>query len=107
MFGFQPIAFGKDVVIIECDGAPSFSSPPPFSSLEGSSIDYDFNNNLNNDPQNNPTSWSYTGLPPGITGNTSTGHAAGTFSAFGSYSVTVTAINDCGSADLSFTWLVE
>jgi GH25 family lysozyme M1 (1,4-beta-N-acetylmuramidase) len=53
--------------------------------------------------------FSATGLPPGLTLNSSTGRVTGTASATGSYPVTITATNPVSSAaaSASFTWLVH
>ena len=46
------------------------------------------------------TEWSWTGLPPGVTVNTSTGAITGPATNTGVYLATVTATNDSGSASL-------
>src|SRR5439155_26269536 len=54
---------------------------------------------------NNPTSYNATGLPPGLSVNTSTGLISGTPTTAGTYSVTISATNagSTGSATLTLT----
>jgi hypothetical protein len=54
---------------------------------------------------NNPTSFNATGLPPGLTVNTSTGLISGTPTTAGTYTVTISATNagGTGSATLTIT----
>ncbi len=54
------------------------------------------------------SSWSATGLPPGLGINTTTGQVTGTPTAAGTYSVTLTATDSAGfSGSASFTWAVS
>ena len=57
----------------------------------------------------NPTSWSATGLPPGITFNTKTGVFSGIANAAnkitGPYTVTVTATNAAGVSEKSYVYI--
>ena len=53
-----------------------------------------------------PASYSQTGLPPGLTFNTTTGAITGTPSAPGSYIVQITATNSAGSTTTSLTIVV-
>lgn len=46
--------------------------------------------------------WSATSLPSGVTINSSTGFLVGTVSAAGTYNISVTATNGCGSATCTF-----
>ena len=55
-----------------------------------------------------PYTWSATGLPPGVSINSSTGQLSGTLSTAGSYSVTVSATDSASkSGSTSFTWTVS
>jgi len=55
----------------------------------------------------NGATWSATGLPPGLSINTSAGFISGTPNAAGAYSVTSTAANGCGSSSCTFTFQVD
>ncbi|WBB71973.1 Ig domain-containing protein [Micromonospora sp. WMMD1128] len=50
--------------------------------------------------------WSATGLPPGLTIDSSTGRISGTLSTIGTYNVTVTA-DGGGQGSTTFTWSVR
>lgn len=106
MFGFQPIAFNSGTSIPTCNNPPNFGTFIPIANVEGDSVNYDFNDDITGSPLDDATSWTFSGLPTGVTGNTVTGVASGTATTPGSYSVTVTAFNDCGSDELTFTWEV-
>lgn len=55
-----------------------------------------------------PYSWSATGLPPGLTVNTSTGQITGTPTTAGSYSVTATATDSVtASGSTTFNWTIN
>jgi len=51
--------------------------------------------------------FSATGLPDGLSIDPTTGVISGTLTNNGNFNVTVTATNDCGSADISFVWNVS
>lgn len=55
-----------------------------------------------------PTTWSATGLPPGLTLNPTSGLVSGTATATGTYSVTATVTDARGAtANRTFTWTVN
>ena len=59
------------------------------------------------DPDGDTLTWTYSGLPPGLTFSSSTGLVNGTPSTVGSYGVTVTVSDGNGGSDSSgFTWNV-
>jgi hypothetical protein len=64
---------------------------------------------LATDPDNDPLTYSATGLPPGLTINPTTGVISGTisFTATGIYTVTVTASDGSLSDSKTFTWKVS
>jgi hypothetical protein len=53
-----------------------------------------------------PTSYTATGLPPGLTLNPLTGEINGTPTASGTYTVTITATNSSGTSTFTLTWVV-
>jgi phosphatidylinositol-3-phosphatase len=79
--------------------APSITSASSATATVGSPFRYQIT------ASNSPTSYGATGLPSGLTPNTTTGLISGTPSANGSYSVTLKATNGSGtgSATLALT----
>jgi hypothetical protein len=58
------------------------------------------------DPDGGSLTFTHTGLPPGLTMNSTTGRISGTPSAAGSYNVTVFVADNLASVSRSFTWTV-
>src|SRR5439155_21188355 len=56
---------------------------------------------------NNPTSYNATGLPPGLSVNTSTGLISGTPTTAGTYSVTISATNAGGTGSATLTLTIK
>jgi hypothetical protein len=83
-------------------GGPAVSNPGNQSSTVGTAV------TLNNSASGGtpPYTWSATGLPPGLSINSSSGQVTGTPTTAGSYSVTITATGG-GSGSASFTWTVN
>ncbi|HCT76755.1 MAG TPA: hypothetical protein DGG94_15960 [Micromonosporaceae bacterium] len=83
-------------------GGPTVANPGNQISTVGTAV------TLNNSASGGtpPYSWSATGLPPGLSINSSTGQVTGTPSTAGSYNVTITATGG-GSGSASFTWTVN
>jgi hypothetical protein len=77
--------------------APVITSPTTASGTVGQSFSYQITAN------NSPTSFGATGLPAGLTVNTSTGLISGTPSSAGSSTVTITAINSAGTGNGTVT----
>ncbi len=83
-------------------GGPAVANPGNQSSVVGTAV------TLNNSASGGtpPYTWSATGLPPGLSINSSTGQVTGTPTTAGSYNVTITATGG-GSGSTSFTWTVS
>src|SRR5207248_3462033 len=56
---------------------------------------------------NNPTSYSATGLPAGLTVNTTTGLISGTPTTAGTYTVTISATNSGGTGSATLTLTIK
>ncbi len=83
---------------------PILANPGDQSSAGGATVSKQL---LATDANNDPITYSATGLPPGISVNANTGLISGTLgSSSGSYNVTATASDGIASADQSFTWTV-
>jgi len=72
--------------------SPVITPPNPINGRTGAAFTYQITAN------NNPTSYSATGLPPGLSINTTTGLISGTPTAPGIYPVTIGATNSGGAA---------
>jgi hypothetical protein len=95
-------AIGKDAQYCGTPGAPVVANPGNQTSTVGTAV------TLNNSASGGtpPYTWSATGLPAGLSINSSTGQITGTPTTEGTYSVTVTATGG-GSGSASFTWTVN
>ena len=84
--------------------APSITNPGNQSNAVGSAISQQISAT---DPDGDSLTFSATGLPAGLSINSSTGRIQGTVSTAGNYNVTVTANDGNGGTDsASFTWVV-
>ena len=77
--------------------APSLSGSPVVNATVNSSFYYYVS------ASNSPTSYAASGLPAGVTLNTSTGYLSGTITAAGSYPVTISATNASGMSSATLT----
>ncbi len=82
--------------------APTLNQPPNQSGFVGNSATLALSAT---DPENAALTYSATGLPPGLTVNTSTGVISGTLQTAGSYSVTATVSDGSLTASRPFTWI--
>lgn len=101
MYAFQPIAFSR-VEAATCP--PNFGLISSEFSFVDQVISLDFaayNNGCT------ATSWSATGLPTGLSINTSTGLISGICGSVGSFTPNVVATNSAGSDSASFNWTVS
>lgn len=98
-----------DVGFHEFDGVVS-NNPPTVDVVNQTST---VNDSVNyqptaNDPEGQPLTWSASGLPPGLSINTSTGLITGTVTAVGSYPFTVTVSDGVNPpVSDSATWTVN
>src|SRR5207244_11487612 len=76
--------------------------PPPHDTLP---ISVAFSYNIT--ATNNPTSFNATGLPAGLTVNTSTGLISGTPTTAGTYTVTISATNAGGTGSHTLTLTIN
>ncbi|MEM7132366.1 MAG: putative Ig domain-containing protein [Chloroflexota bacterium] len=83
---------------------PTITNPGNQSSPVGSSVTLDISAS---DPDNDPLTYSATGLPNGLTINTGTGRISGAPSTSGTYNVSTTVSDgQGGTATTNFTWTV-
>jgi secreted trypsin-like serine protease len=82
-------------------GGPAVANPGNQNGTVGTAV------TLNNSASGGtpPYTWSATGLPPGLSINSSTGQVTGTPTTAGSFSVTITATGG-GSGSAGFTWTI-
>ena len=78
-------------------GTPVITSATSASGIAGSAFSYQIT------ASNSPTSYGATGLPPGLTVNTSTGLISGTPASGGTSTVTIKATNASGSGSATVT----
>lgn len=81
---------------------PTLNQPPNQSGFVGNSATLALSAT---DPENAALTYSATGLPPGLTVNTSTGVISGTLQTAGSYSVTATVSDGSLTTSRPFTWI--
>ena len=88
-----------DSVSVNIMGNPVMTNTASFSATVGSAVSFQLS------ASNNPTSYAASGLPAGLSVNTTTGLISGTSSAIGTFNATVSATNSIGtgSAPLSIT----
>ncbi len=96
-------AIGKESQYCGTPGAPVVANPGNQSSTVGTAV------TLNNSASGGtpPYTWSATGLPAGLSINSSTGQVTGTPTTAGTSNVTITATGAGLSGSASFTWTVN
>jgi YVTN family beta-propeller protein len=83
--------------------APSVTSPGNQSGTVGAAANVAL---AASDPNNDPLTYSASGLPPGVAISAASGLITGTPTAAGTYSVTVAVTDGYNSASTTFTWSV-
>jgi mono/diheme cytochrome c family protein len=87
----------QSLTVAVSQGAPGISSPTTAAATTGQPFTYQIT------AANSPTSFSATGLPPGLTLDTTTGFITGTPTAGGTYTVTLTASNSSSTTSQVLT----
>ncbi|MCB1275758.1 Ig-like domain-containing protein [Prosthecobacter sp.] len=85
--------------------SPQITSPGNQSSVVGAVVSLPV---LANDPENDPITFSATGLPPGLSISSGSGVISGTVTTAGTFNVTIRADDGLSApASVSFTWTVS
>ncbi len=84
--------------------APTLNQPPNQSGAVGSSVTLAL---VATDPEEAALTYSASGLPPGLTINSSTGVISGTLQTAGNYSVTATVSDGSLTSSKPFTWIAS
>jgi len=83
--------------------APVFAGVSDRSTAVGQAVSLQLDAN---DPEGRPLTYTATGLPPGLTLQSSTGFISGTPTTVGTYNVTLTARDESLSSVQTFTWWI-
>ena len=92
------------IIQVTNQGIPTISSPGNKSNFVGDIVNLPI---IAGDPNSDPLTFSATGLPAGLTINSSTGVITGTFAASGTSNVTVSVSDGLASVSTTFTWLIS
>ncbi len=99
--GASPASAGVGPLVPTASGAPVINSSTSASGIVGTVFSYHIT------ASNSPTSYSATGLPGGLSVNTSTGVISGTPTASGTSTVTIGATNATGTGTATLTLTVS
>src|SRR5690606_1368314 len=90
--------------ILRANSAPSLTAVPNQTSTAGRALAFQLRGA---DPDDDPLTFTATGLPPGLAVNAATGSIAGTPTAPGTYRVTATVSDGTLTASRTFVWVVN